>query len=82
MALCPPASPSSCQPAPIFSSQPSLRPPCRPRAGGEEASAAAPEGEPGGEPGAGLLPPCVLADRAKHGPLTYQLHYRLQPAAP
>ncbi|EFN51587.1 hypothetical protein CHLNCDRAFT_140100 [Chlorella variabilis] len=32
----------------------------------------------GGHQAAGLLPPCILAERSKHGGLAYQLHYRVQ----
>lgn len=58
-----------------------FRPKTGPAEDGAAATSAADASEAGGERGLGLLPPCVLADRAKHGGLTYQLHYRVQPAA-
>ena len=50
---------------------------CRPKgqAGAEEEEGGA---AGGGHQAAGLLPPCILAERSKHGGLAYQLHYRVQ----
>ncbi|PSC74651.1 oxysterol-binding -related 8 isoform X6 [Micractinium conductrix] len=44
-----------------------------------EIAAAAAAGAGVGPAVAAALPPCVLADHAKHGTLTYQIHYRVQP---